>query len=53
MNTEELKKALDKEGVKPIYYSLNGCTTIMSVVTNLTFNISIQKIKLVNTYSKN
>jgi len=24
MNTEELKKALDKEGVKPIYYSLNG-----------------------------
>jgi hypothetical protein len=24
MNVEELKKALDKEGVKPIYYALNG-----------------------------
>jgi len=26
MNIEELKKALDKEGVKPFYYSLNGIT---------------------------
>ena len=24
MNIEELKKVLDKEGIKPIYYSLNG-----------------------------
>ena len=24
MNIEELKKALDKAGVKPIYYSLHG-----------------------------
>jgi hypothetical protein len=24
MDREELKKVLDKEGVKPVYYSLNG-----------------------------
>lgn len=24
MNIEELKKRLDREGVKPVYYSLNG-----------------------------
>jgi len=71
MNIEELKKVLDKEGIKPIYYSLNGirgdkkmellflkrkatngCTIIMSGVVNLTFNILIQKMKLVNIYFK-
>ena len=31
MNIEELKKALDEEGVKPIYYSLNGIREVQEV----------------------
>ena len=71
MNIEALKKVLDREGIKPIYYSLNGIREVqevgaaigaavldkkgkngfiifMSVVVNLTLNILIQKMKLVN-----